>query len=131
MCPKLATLPRRRLRGAILDGVSFAVAQLQTQPAHYRRAILLLSETIDHGSKTTLSEALRLISDTNTTMYSFAFSSTRSEIYMRPQIRVQHRARPRHGASVATVPTRKRRHYSQADARLHQRTGAVGYGWPP
>jgi hypothetical protein len=40
----------------------------------------LLSETIDHGSKTTLSEALRLISDTNTTMYSFGFSSTRAAV---------------------------------------------------
>jgi VWFA-related protein len=65
---------------AILDGVAFAVAQLRTQPASYRRAILLLSETIDQGSKTTLNEALRLISDTNTAMYSFAFSSTRAAV---------------------------------------------------
>ena len=56
------------------------MAQLRTQPANYRRAILLLSETIDQGSKTTLSEALRLISDTNTAMYSFAFSSTRAAV---------------------------------------------------
>jgi VWFA-related protein len=61
---------------AILDGVAFAVAQLREQPARYRRAILLLSETVDKGSQTTLGEALRLISDTNTTIYSFAFSST-------------------------------------------------------
>jgi VWFA-related protein len=65
---------------AILDAVAFAVAQLRTQPASYRRAILLLSETIDQGSSTTLSEALRLISNTNTAMYSFAFSSTRSAV---------------------------------------------------
>jgi VWFA-related protein len=65
---------------AILDAVAFAVAQLRAQPASYRRAILLLSETVDQGSKTTLNEALRLISDTNTAMYSFAFSSTRSAV---------------------------------------------------
>jgi VWFA-related protein len=65
---------------AILDAVAFAVAQLQTQPASYRRAILLLSETIDHGSQTTLNEALRLISNTNTAMYTFAFSSTRAAV---------------------------------------------------
>ena len=65
---------------AILDAVAFAVAQLRTQPANYRRAILLLSETIDQGSSTTLNEALRLISNTNTAMYSFAFSSTRSAV---------------------------------------------------
>jgi VWFA-related protein len=65
---------------AILDGVAVAVAQLRTQPPRYRRAILLLSETIDEGSKTTLTEALRLISDTNTVIYSFAFSSTGSAV---------------------------------------------------
>ena len=65
---------------AILDAVAFAVAQLRTQPANYRRAILLLSETIDQGSSTTLNEALRLISNTNTAMYSFAFSSTRAAV---------------------------------------------------
>ena len=63
---------------AILDGIALAVTQLQTQPASSRRAILLLSETIDQGSKTKLNEALRLISDTNTQIYSFAFSSTGS-----------------------------------------------------
>jgi VWFA-related protein len=77
---QLASLREGDSGGAILDGVAFAVAQLRAQPTRFRRAILLLSETIDHGSKTTLSEALRLISDTNTTMYSFGFSSTRSAI---------------------------------------------------
>jgi VWFA-related protein len=73
---QLASLRKGDSGGAILDGVAFAVAQLRAQPARFRRAILLLSETIDHGSKTPLSEALRLISDTNTTVYSFGFSST-------------------------------------------------------
>src|SRR3984957_19955297 len=77
---QLANLREGDSGGAILDGVAFAVAQLLAQPTRFRRAILLLSETIDHGSKTTLSEALRLISDTNTTMYSFGFSSTRSAL---------------------------------------------------
>ncbi len=36
--------------GAILDGIAFAVAQLRAQPTSFRRAILLLSETIDHGA---------------------------------------------------------------------------------
>jgi len=77
---ELANLHPGDAGGAILDGVAFAVAQLRTQPTRYRRAILLLSETIDQGSTTTLSEALRLISDTNTTMYSFGFSSTASAV---------------------------------------------------
>jgi VWFA-related protein len=77
---QLASLRKGDSGGAILDGVAFAVSQLRTQPPRFRHAILLLSETIDHGSKTPLSEALRLISDTNTTMYSFGFSSTRASV---------------------------------------------------
>ena len=63
---------------AILDTLSFAVDMLRKQPQTYRRAILLLSETIDHGSQATLDEALRAISDTNTAIYAIAFSSSRS-----------------------------------------------------
>lgn len=65
---------------AILDGIAFAVELLRGQPPRYRRAILLLSETVDQGSKTNLDEALRLISDTNTAMYSFSFSSTHAAV---------------------------------------------------
>jgi VWFA-related protein len=78
---QLANLPQGDPGGAVLDGVAFAVAQLRAQPTRYRRAILLLSETVDQGSTTTLEEALRLISDTNTTMYSFGFSSTHSAVH--------------------------------------------------
>jgi len=65
---------------AILDGIAFAVEQLRSQPPNYRRAILLFSETVDHGSATQLGSALRLIGDTNTALYSFAFSSTRADV---------------------------------------------------
>ena len=77
---QLANLRKGDSGGAILDGAAFAVEQLRAQPARYRRAVLLLSETIDHGSKITLGHALRLFSDTNTSMYSFAFSSTTTAI---------------------------------------------------
>ena len=76
----LATLSEGDNGAAILDAIKFAVEQLRTQPPEYRRAILLLSETVDQGSKTTLNDALRLVSDTNTTIYSLAFSSTRSAV---------------------------------------------------
>jgi VWFA-related protein len=77
---QLANLREGDPGGATLDGVVFAVEQLRAQPARYGRAILLLSETIDHGSRATLGDALRLISDTNTTMYTFGFSSTTSAV---------------------------------------------------
>ncbi len=65
---------------AILDGVRFAVDLLQKQPAAYRRAILMLSETVDNGSQTSLDDALRAIEDTNTSIYSFGFSSTKAAL---------------------------------------------------
>jgi hypothetical protein len=64
---------------AILDGLKFSVEQLQKQPPEYRRAILLISETVDHGSHIGLEDAVRSVSDTNTVIYSFGFSSTKSD----------------------------------------------------
>lgn len=65
---------------AIYDALRFAVGQLQRQPPEYRRAILLISETVDHGSRTALEDAVRAVSDTNTIIYSFAFSSMKSSV---------------------------------------------------
>jgi VWFA-related protein len=64
---------------AILDGLAFALDLLSKQPPEYRRAILLLSETVDNGSHTKLAEALQAISDTNTAIYSIGFSTGKSE----------------------------------------------------
>jgi VWFA-related protein len=63
---------------AILDGIGFSVDLLRRQPASYRRAILLVSETVDHGSQVKLEEALHAVSGTNTAIYSLAFSSAKS-----------------------------------------------------
>jgi VWFA-related protein len=76
----LSSLEKGDTGAAILDGVAFAVAQLRTQPANYRRAIVLLSETIDGGSTTALGDALRLITGANITLYSFGFPSTRAQL---------------------------------------------------
>lgn len=65
---------------AILDAVAFAIGELQKQPPRFRRAILLLSETVDQGSNTSLADTLRLIGTTNTAVYSFGFSSARDAV---------------------------------------------------
>jgi VWFA-related protein len=65
---------------AILDSLGFSIALLRKQPLQYRRAILLVSETNDHGSQLKLADALRAISDTNTAIYSIGFSSGRDEL---------------------------------------------------
>jgi len=64
---------------AILDALGYSVDLLRSQPSVYRRAILLLSETLDSGSQLKLDDALRVISDTNTAIYSLGFSTTRAE----------------------------------------------------
>jgi VWFA-related protein len=64
---------------AILDSLEFAVDMLRVQPSGYRRAILLVSETADRGSETTMEQAVRAITDTNTTIYAIGFSTSKSE----------------------------------------------------
>ncbi len=64
---------------AILDSLEFAIDLLRAQPAAYRRAILLVSETLDRGSETTIAQAVRDLTDTNTTIYSIGFSTAHSE----------------------------------------------------
>jgi VWFA-related protein len=64
---------------AILDSLGFSVDLLRNQPPEYRRAILLISETLDRGSHLKLEDALRAISDTNTVIYSIAYSTGKSE----------------------------------------------------
>ncbi|MGA2850635.1 MAG: VWA domain-containing protein [Terracidiphilus sp.] len=66
---------------AILDGLKFSVDLLRKQPATWRRAILLISETVDHGSQETMDDALRAISDTNTAIYSLGFSSSKADAH--------------------------------------------------
>lgn len=65
---------------AILDGLAYSVDLLKKQPIQYRRAILLISETVDQGSHVKIQDALRAVSDTNTVIYSLAFSSSRSAV---------------------------------------------------
>ncbi len=82
---------------AILDALAFSVDQLRNQPPEYRRAILLLSETLDNGSHVKLEDALRDISDTNTAIYSLAFSTSKSEAKHESAQMLRWPSRPTHG----------------------------------
>jgi VWFA-related protein len=85
---------------ATLDALGFAVELLRDQPISHRRAILLVSETIDRGSKLTVDEAVRDLSDTNTAIYSFGFSTGKSEAehYAYRELPGSHRySNPPHG----------------------------------
>ena len=84
-------------QAAILDAIAFAVDLLSKQPTTYRRAILLLSETSDQGSHTSLTDALHVISDTNTAIYSVGFHTTGSEVANEGQKFNDTEPGPKHG----------------------------------
>jgi VWFA-related protein len=64
---------------AILDSLAFSVALLGKQPPRYRRAILLICESLDRGSRIKLDDAIRAVSDSNTAIYAIGFSTGKSE----------------------------------------------------
>ena len=76
----IAKLPPGDPGAAMLDALAFGIHLLRNQPPAYRRAVLLFSETRDRGSQTTLEAAIRAVNDTNTAIYSFAFSSTKQAV---------------------------------------------------
>jgi VWFA-related protein len=76
----LANLEPGNGGAAILDSLGFAIELLRKQPTSYRRAILSISETLDHGSQSKLEDALRAIDDTNTIIYSLGFSTRKADM---------------------------------------------------
>ncbi len=65
---------------AILDALNFGIDLLRDVPPRYRRAILLVTETADRGSEASLDDAVRSVSDTNTAIYSFGFSTMKEAV---------------------------------------------------
>lgn len=65
---------------AIMDTVSYAVNLLGTEPQHYRRVLLLISEKRDHGSKhTKVEDLIRQIGRSDVLVLSVAFSPAEAE----------------------------------------------------
>jgi VWFA-related protein len=64
---------------AIYDGVAFALELLKKRPVGDRRAILLISQEHDDGSKTTMKEIVRDLGETNTAIYSVTFSGEKTK----------------------------------------------------
>jgi VWFA-related protein len=64
---------------AIFDAISFALDLLKKEPVSNRRAILLISQERDDGSKTLMKEIVRDLGETNTAIYSVTFSAQKTE----------------------------------------------------
>jgi VWFA-related protein len=80
---------------AILDAIGFSVDMLRKQPIQYRRAILLISETLDRGSHIKVDDAVRQISDTNTVIYTIGYPSSKTDLSRYSDLR--NRPNPPHG----------------------------------
>jgi VWFA-related protein len=64
---------------AIFDGIAFGLELLKKEPAGNRRAILLISQERDDGSKTPMKEIVRDLGEANTAVYSITFSAEKTE----------------------------------------------------
>lgn len=71
--------PCRDYGAVMLDTVSYATRILEARRNHYRRAILLIGETRDHGSHSSPREVISALGVTNTLVDSVAFSPGRDE----------------------------------------------------
>jgi hypothetical protein len=65
---------------ATIDAVNYAVHMLERRGRPYRRAILLVSETRDHGSRAKLDEVVSELGVSDTVIYTMAFSPLMGEI---------------------------------------------------
>lgn len=65
---------------ATLDAVAFSAKMLEARKNHYRHAILLISETRDHGSKIRAEEVIASLGRTNTVVDSVSFSPAKNEM---------------------------------------------------
>lgn len=63
-----------------LDAVAYAAQMLEARQNHYRHAILLISETRDHGSTTKPAEVIAMLGRTNTIVDAVAFGPGKTEI---------------------------------------------------
>jgi VWFA-related protein len=63
-----------------LDAVAYATKLLEARQNHYRHAILLVSETRDHGSNAKPAEVIAALGRTNTVVDSVAFGPGKTEI---------------------------------------------------
>ena len=63
---------------AIFDGISFGLDLLLKRPIGNRRAILLISQEHDDGSKAAMKDIVRTLGETNTAIYSVTFSAEKT-----------------------------------------------------
>jgi VWFA-related protein len=114
---------------AIFDGIAYALDLLKKEPAGNRRAILLISQERDDGSKTPMKEIVRNLGETNTAIYSVTFSAQKTEAklaFENPHVNPPISVVPSDGSLKAyNDPARPTQGYFKLDAPLRLIFGAM------
>jgi VWFA-related protein len=114
---------------AIFDGISYALDLLKKEPAGNRRAILLISEEHDNGSKTQMKDIVRDLGETNTAIYSITFSAEKTEVrqaFKNPHVNPPISVVPSDGSLKAyNDPARPTQGYFKLDVPLRLIFGAM------
>ena len=114
---------------AIFDGIAYALDLLKKEPAGNRRAIVLISQERDDGSKTQMKDIVRDLGETNTAIYGVTFSAEKTEAKLafkypqvNPPIRVTPSDSPIQAKNDPAYPTQG---YFKLDAPLRLIFGAM------
>ena len=114
---------------AIFDGIAYALDLLKKEPVGNRRAILLISQERDDGSKTPMKEIVRSLGETNTVIYSVTFSAEKTEAKLalkEPHLNPKLQVLPSEGpAQNWTDPSYPIQGYFKLDAPLRLIFGAM------
>ena len=114
---------------AIFDAITFGLKLLKKEPVSNRRAILLISQERDDGSKTPMKEIVRNLGESNTSVYSITFSAEKAAArealknpHVNPPIRVTPADGPLQAKNDPAYPTQG---YFKLDAPLRLIFGAM------
>ena len=114
---------------AIFDGISYALDLLKKEPVSNRRAILLISQEHDGGSKTQMKDIVRDLGETNTAIYSVTFSAEKTETklaFKEPHVNPPISVVPSDGSLKAyDDPARPTQGYFKLDVPLRLIFGAM------
>jgi VWFA-related protein len=114
---------------AIFDGISYALDLLKKEPVSNRRAILLISQEHDNGSKTQMKDIVRDLGETNTAIYSITFSAEKTEArqaFKNPHVNPPISVVPTDGSLKAyNDPARPTQGYFKLDVPLRLIFGAM------
>ncbi|HLH09216.1 MAG TPA: VWA domain-containing protein [Terriglobales bacterium] len=69
---------------AILDAMRFSAKLLAARPKNHRKVLLLISETRDHGSSSSVEDVIRQLEASNTLVYSSTFSPVVDSLWATP-----------------------------------------------